>query len=367
MHIGKQTNCCPELFVDQWKVQKIDSTKTGYMNLKDIKLEDHKLELLEEDKYLGDIISKDGKNFKNILARKAKGKGIINQISGILEDMCFGSYYFEVAFILRNSLFLSSILTNCEAWYNLTTSDIETLEQTDEMLLRRVFEAPVSTPRCLLYLDSGCKPIRFVCMARRLLFLHYILNEDEKSLISRFYRAQEANSNVNDWCKTTEKDLKYLEIMLTNDQIKMCSKEQFRSLVNSSIQEKCLKYLNTEKEKLTKVAHISFSDLKLQDYLKSSKSTSNLGKFTFLLRSRMLEIGNNFQNRFDNFCPMCENKDINDSQQHLMICPVLIKSAIVKRNVNYDELFGNCVEDQLKVAKIIEDNFKMRKQMLKSK
>ena len=140
----------------------------------------------------------------------------------------------------------------------------------------------------------------------------------------------------------------------------MCSKEQFRSLVNSSIQEKCLKYPNTDKEKLTKVAHISFSDLKLQDYLKSSKSTSNLGKFTFLLRIRMLEIGNNFQNRFDNFYPMCENKMIKDSQQHLMICPVLIKSAIVKRNVNYDELFGNCVEDQLKVAKIIEENFKMR-------
>ena len=69
MHIGKQTNCCPELFVDQWEVQKIDSTKTGYMNLKDIKIEDHKLELLEEDKYLGDIISKDGKIFTNILAR----------------------------------------------------------------------------------------------------------------------------------------------------------------------------------------------------------------------------------------------------------------------------------------------------------
>ena len=81
----------------------------------------------------------------------SQGKGRINQISGILEDMCFGSYYFEVAFILKNSLFLSSILINCEEWYNLTTSDIETLEQTDEMLKRSVFEAPVSTPRCLLF------------------------------------------------------------------------------------------------------------------------------------------------------------------------------------------------------------------------
>ena len=127
-------------------------------------------------------------------------------------------------------------------------------------------------------------------------------------------------------------------------------------LVNFSIHEKCIKYLNTEKEKLAKIAHSLFCELKLPDYLQSSKSTSNHGKFTFLLRSRILEIGNNFQNRLDNFRPMCKTKMIKDSQQHLMICPV-----VVNRIVNYDHLFGNGVETKLEVAKIIEENFKMRK------
>ena len=38
------------------------------------------------------------------------------QIVSILEEVCFGSFHFNVAMILRASLFLNSILTNCEAW-----------------------------------------------------------------------------------------------------------------------------------------------------------------------------------------------------------------------------------------------------------
>jgi hypothetical protein len=45
---------------------------------------------VEEEKYLGDIISNNGKNTKNIEARKNRGTGIVNQIMSILEDICFG-------------------------------------------------------------------------------------------------------------------------------------------------------------------------------------------------------------------------------------------------------------------------------------
>ena len=100
-------------------------------------IEDHynglqKMEEVREEKYIGDIISNDGKNTKNITARKNRGIGIITQIMGILSEICFGKYYFEVAVILRNSLLLSSILTNCEAWYNVSKQDIKLLEEIDE-------------------------------------------------------------------------------------------------------------------------------------------------------------------------------------------------------------------------------------------
>ena len=70
-----------------------------------------KMEVVENEKYLGEIISQDGKNMKNILARTNGGIGITNQIMSILDDICFGRYFSEVAVLLMNSLFLSRILT----------------------------------------------------------------------------------------------------------------------------------------------------------------------------------------------------------------------------------------------------------------
>ena len=71
----------------------------------------------------------DGKNVKNIAARTNRGIGTVNQIMSILDDICFGKYYFKVAMVFRNSLLLSSLLTNAEAWYNLSDNDVKELEK----------------------------------------------------------------------------------------------------------------------------------------------------------------------------------------------------------------------------------------------
>ena len=204
MHIGKANNVCPDLFIDNWEVVKVDSSKLGFEKLTDRKTEPHKIEMVEKDKYLGDIISVNGKNTENILARKEKGKGITKQILNILENICFGPFFFEVALILRGSLFLSSILVNSEAWYEVTENDIELMEQADEDLLRKILEAPVSTPKCMLYLETGCKPVRYLIMSRRLMFYHYILHENEDSLIHKFYKSKFKNPFKGDWTTTVQ-------------------------------------------------------------------------------------------------------------------------------------------------------------------
>ena len=161
---------CPDLFIDNWEVVKVDSSKTGFDNLDDRQTEPHKMEVIGKDKYLGDVISTSGKNTDNVNARKDKSNGIVKQIIAILEDICFGPFHFEVAVIMRDSLFLSSVLVNSEAWYDLTDADIEVLEQADENLLRKILEAPISTPKCMLYLETGCKPVWYIVMTRRLMF-----------------------------------------------------------------------------------------------------------------------------------------------------------------------------------------------------
>ena len=106
------------------------------------------------------------------------------------------------------------MISNSEAWYNLTNKDISELESVDEALLRKILSAHSKTPRELLYLETGNIPIRFIIMARRLNFLWYILNEEEDSLIRRFLEAQLDSPVKGDWVNTVREDLEELKIDL---------------------------------------------------------------------------------------------------------------------------------------------------------
>ena len=100
-----------------------------------------------------------------------------------LEDICFGKHHFMIAKMLRETIFLNSILLNSEAWYDIKRSEIEELEKIDNILLKKIFELPSSTPSAFLHLELGTIPIRFVLMIRRMNFLQYIPKERSDSLI----------------------------------------------------------------------------------------------------------------------------------------------------------------------------------------
>ena len=136
--VGCKEENCPELFLDTWKIENVEEYETGKTVLEDVTDDDHKIEKSEEERYLGDLISSDGRNSKNMKARKGKGNGIINQIMSFLSDVFFGPFYFQVAVMLRTTKLLSSILLNSESWYNLTDSDINELETVDNILLRKI-------------------------------------------------------------------------------------------------------------------------------------------------------------------------------------------------------------------------------------
>jgi hypothetical protein len=149
-----------------------------------------KMEEKQEQVYLGDVISVDGRHDKNIKARKDKSLGTINQIMQILESTFYGKYYFEVALVLRSSLLLSSLLLNSEAWVNLTDKNIRALEQTDEILLTKILGCDSNTSNVFKYLELGIYPVRFELMKRKILFLHYLLQQEKIQRYFKFWKKQ---------------------------------------------------------------------------------------------------------------------------------------------------------------------------------
>ena len=133
IHVGKQNKFCPTLLVHNTVMPAVHS-----------------------DIYLGDVICGDGSNKMNIAKRVAKGHGKIAHIISMIENLSLGKHYFKIAILLRDTLFLSAILTNSEVWYKLTETEIEELEMLDRTLLKRIFSVPNSRPSAALYLESGC-------------------------------------------------------------------------------------------------------------------------------------------------------------------------------------------------------------------
>lgn len=172
LHVGhtKEEFKCQDVRVENWTELEMKNDISGEMEMKDTFAGELVMENKEEEKYLGDVISNDGRNVKNIKARIAKGKGIVSKIITMLDGIPFGQHYFEVGILLRDSLLVSSMLFNAEAWYNLSSSELDLLETIDVSLLKQLLRAPRGTPTEMLYLELGCIPFREIVREKRLRF-----------------------------------------------------------------------------------------------------------------------------------------------------------------------------------------------------
>jgi hypothetical protein len=232
LHVGKTCNdtICQDLFVDGWTVETGADEETENCVRNELFGGQERMAVKTEQTYLGDVISADGSHTKNVLERKNKGVGVINQITQILDSIVFGKYYFEVALILRSSLLLSSLLLNSEAWVNICDKDIRSLEQTDEHLLAKILDCDSNTSNAFKYLELGIYPIRYEIMKRKILFLQYILHQDKNSMIYKVLEATQENPLKNDFVTTCERYLAHLEIKLSFEEISKMSQYKFKKI-----------------------------------------------------------------------------------------------------------------------------------------
>ena len=126
----------------------------------------------------------------NIRHMKTKSVGIIRQIFSRLESLNLGNYYFECAIIFMNCMLRSSILYAAETYYNLIEKELREIERIEEGFLRNLLKTSKGCPLMQLYLTFGVIPARFQIIKMRIMFLKDILNENEESLIRKFYELQ---------------------------------------------------------------------------------------------------------------------------------------------------------------------------------
>ena len=303
LHIGRKNAFCPTLKVHGTKMPEVS-----------------------EETYLGDILSCDGKNAKNIRSRISKGIGIISQIMNISDGVSFGPHHFEIAMLLRESMLVNGVTTNAEIWYNLSESDIQEFENLDKLFIRKLLQVPKSTPVEALFLETGAIPMGVIIQARRLNYLHSILRRDHSGMLYSFFTTQWHNPSKGDWTEQVRKDLEEFGIQSNLEHIKSKSKETFKKIVKVKAKEVALKKLILKRDTHSKMANLLYTNIEIQKYLLREDMTTTQKRLVFKHRTRMANYGENYRGGLRQImCPLCKSHV--DDQDLSYTCPVILSEV----------------------------------------
>ena len=185
---------------------------------------------------------------------------------------------------------------------------------------------------------------RYHRKSRRINFLWYLLHDIEGSLLKNFFQAQCEQPIRGDWVSTVREDLSDLKINMSFEEIQNTSKEGFKKLVKEKVNEAALDYLKSLQKTHSKSKNLKYSELCLQQYLKSktSKMTIMEKSFAFAARSRTIDV-NYYKSRGQKDLKCRLGCDEEENQAHLLLCKALAGSDIVKDVPNHDDIYVNDV------------------------
>ena len=124
-----------------------------------------------------------------------------------------------------------------------------------------------------------------------------MVNRTEDSLLGQFFKAQCDSPTRGDWVSLVKQDIKDLELDMTLDQIKACSKETFKDIVKKHVTTAAFKYLISLQKTHSKANMMQYRELNFQQYLDSEYHymTNREKVFAFTARSHMLNLKCNFK------------------------------------------------------------------------
>ena len=317
--------------------------------------------------YLGENLSSDASNKNNVEMKLSKGKGVINEIIFILNNIHLGSFYFQTLKLLREALMISVITNQSEIWINVTEKQLKQLEALDASLLSRALLSSSKRSQCIMLLELGMQPIRYFIMKKRIMYLHHLLTKGVKKLANQVLQAQMKRTLRGDWYFQCQKDLK--ELNLTIEEIKSSSKTGIKKRLNESINKAALDYLIKTKNKQSKGRDLFYHSLEMQPYfLPQNRLSIRQMQQIFQLRSRNLPLKANFPNQFnDKRCVIPECSD-QDSQKDLFHCKYLDpKNILMERSIEYEDLFSNDVKKQVLVMNILYKKYNSRLEYMASR
>ena len=109
-------------------------------------------------------------------------------------------------------------------------------------------------------------------------------------MVFKVLEATSENPIKNDFVQVCQRYLKTLNIELSFNEIEKISNLRFKNLVKEKVKSAAFEYLITQQKKQTKILHIQYKSLTIQEYLLGGNKNTSVATFIFKARSQTLDI-----------------------------------------------------------------------------
>ena len=139
-----------------------------------------KIEETTHYKYLGDIVTYNGKNTENITSRKSKIQATSTNINTIASSEVLNQIESAVLLELHEKMNITGFLNNSETWV-LNKGDTQQIEIIEMQALKSLFDLPLHTPNAAITYTFGTTYTKLRIEQKQLIYLHRILNRNDNS------------------------------------------------------------------------------------------------------------------------------------------------------------------------------------------
>ena len=246
-------------------------------------------------------------------------------------------------------------------YYNLKETEIRHLERIEESYLRKVLNTTKGCPIVQLYLEMGHTPARVEIQKTRLLYMQYILQQSDDSILEEFFSLQLEMPTRGDWASRCLKDLQELGIKNTLEEIRVMTKYKFTQILRKRSKSRALQYLINKQG--TKGKDIDYLKLEMSEYLQPYNEELSIDerRRLFSFRNKMADIPSNFpKTNFFEKCRCGENEDM----AHIYECKML---NIEESKIPCQQIYCGTISEQVQIFRRMVKSIENRENMSKQK
>ena len=323
------------------------------------------IENCQSYKYLGEVITRDGKNDENLATRVSKVKSSVRAINTCCQKDIMKKIEINVLITLHESVTLPALLYNAETW-PLNKTIKKDIDKIEIWAWKSMLGLPTTTPNAAVMVCSGAMYASIRVQVKQLLYLHKVLQKEDdhwtkltlKVLIDYDIGwAKQIRENLETW--DLETNLETIRQKSTNDwkrEVTDAAEKKNRE----QLLEECYNRSRTENKAKTKTKNL-IPLLEDENYCRNPQPFMNrnnklIARAYLMGRYGMLQCAANFSMGYGGKnCRQCGV--IDDEQHRINNCEVWKDVNLFTSNekINFKLLYSEDEQESLPIVeKILE-------------